>query len=291
MPAPLSGGGWAQVPLEPSQATTWLRELLRGLAPMSNPMEIGTHSLKATWLSILAKAGCDGDLRRLAGYHTDPSAKMALEYSRDAQAPVLMAMDAAAAAIDQGLFDPDSSRAKRWTRKGCKSLQAVMHFLANIDAEEFWYQNQSSALEPDLSQTDEIQEGIDFPGPPSEPYSSSRSDGSQSGVESFSSISELSEKPLLGRDFVSSDEEREAEVAAPIVGEELAVALERNIDTEVFRHILSGCCHIARNTNTDPDDGEAIQLKCGKLATKNFEKVRLAGNFLPYKCSRCFTGG
>ena len=65
---------------------------------------------------------------------------------------------------------------------------------------------------------------------------------------------------MLGRDLVSSDEEREAEVAAPIVGEELAEALERNIDTEVFRHVFSGCCHIARNANTDPDDGEAIQL-------------------------------
>ena len=85
---------------------------------MSNPVDIGTHSLKATWLSILAKAGCDGDLRRLAGYHTDPSAKMALEYSRDAQAPVLMAMEAAATAMTHGLFDPDVSRAKRWPRKG-----------------------------------------------------------------------------------------------------------------------------------------------------------------------------
>ncbi|CAL1143121.1 unnamed protein product [Cladocopium goreaui] len=120
---------------------------------------------------------------------------------------------------------------------------------------------------------------MDCFGPPSEPYSPSHYDGSQSGVESISSISELSEKPVLGRDLVSSDEEREAEVAAPIVGEELALALEHDIvETEVFRHVFSGCCHIARNANTDPDDGEAIQLKCGKLATKNFEKVRLAGN-------------
>ena len=281
--------GWAQIPLEPSQATTWLREMLRNFAPMSNPMDIGTHSLKATWLSILAKAGCDGDLRRLAGYHTDPSAKMALEYSRDAQAPVLMAMDAAATAMTHGLFDPDVSRAKRWPRKGCNSLQAVMQFLAHMDAEDFWYQNQSASIDPDLNQTDDGQEGFDFFGPPSEPYSPSHSDGSHSEAESISSISELSEKPLH-RDLVSSDEEREAEFAAPIVGEELALALAQDIETEVFRHVISGCCHIARNASTDPDDGEAILLKCGKLATKNFEKVPLAGNFLPYKCSRCFTG-
>jgi hypothetical protein len=264
--------------------------MLRNFAPMSNPVDIGTHSLKATWLSILAKAGCDGDLRRLAGYHTDPSAKMALEYSRDAQAPVLMAMEAAATAMTHGLFDPDVSRAKRWPRKGCNSLQAVMQFLSHMEAEDFWYQNQSASNGPDLDQTDDAQEDLDFFGPPSEPYSPSHFDGSQSEAESISSISDLSEKPMLGRDLVSSDEEREAEFAAPIVGEELAMALAHDIETEVFRHVYSGCCHIARNANTDPDDGEAILLKCGKLATKNFEKVQLAGNFLPYKCSRCFTG-
>ena len=202
----------------------------------------------------------------MAGYHTDPSAKMALEYSRDAQAPVLMAMEAAATAMTHGLFDPDVSRAKRWPRKGCNSLQAVMQFLAHMDAEDFWYQNQSASNGPDLDQTDDAQEELDFFGPPSEPYSPSHFDGSQSEAESISSISDLSEKPMLGRDLVSSDEEREAEFAAPIVGEELAMALAHDIETEVFRHVYSGCCHIARNANTDPDDGEAILLKCGKLA-------------------------
>ena len=28
--------------------------------------DIGTHSLKATWLSMMAKAGCEGDLRRFS---------------------------------------------------------------------------------------------------------------------------------------------------------------------------------------------------------------------------------
>ena len=30
-------------------------------------------------------------------------------------------------------------------------------------------------------------------------------------------------------------------------------------------------------------------LRCGKIATKNFVRIARAGNYFPYKCSRCFT--
>ena len=75
-----------------------------------------THSLKATWLSMLAEIG---SIRRLAGYHI-----LALEYSRDAQAPVLMTIEALTAAIHFGLFNPDVPRSQRWPRKGCNSFHA-----------------------------------------------------------------------------------------------------------------------------------------------------------------------
>ena len=254
------------------------------------PMDIGTHSLKATWLSIMAKAGCDGDLRRIAGYHTDPGAKMALEYSRDAQAPVLLAMDAIMAAINNGLFDPDVQRSKRWPRKGCNSLQSVMLWLSQVDAEEFWYHDHNKSFEPVDEPCLESVDGFEFVQQPSEPYSPSMSEDDLWGVESISSISDASARPVLGRDYETSDEERDAEVAAPIVGEELAQALEPQIHTVVFRHVISGCCHIAKDADVDPVDGEAVVLRCGKLASKNFEQVQLAGNFLPYKCSRCFAG-
>lgn len=290
MPAPLSGGGWAQVPLEPSQATTWLREMLRLFEPVPQPMDIGTHSLKATWLSIMAKAGCDGDIRRLAGYHTDPGAKMALEYSRDAQAPVLLAIDSITAAISYGLFDPDAPRSKRWPRRGCNSLHSVMLCLASMNAEEFWYQDHNVPPEHDMTQPDESVEGFALVTPPSEPYSPGNSEEDVEEVESISSISDASEKPVLGRDYASTDEERDAQVAAPIVGQELAQSLEGHIESRIFRHVVSGCCHVARDGDSDPDDGESTVLKCGKIATRNFEQVSLPGNFLPYKCSRCFAG-
>ena len=252
------------------------------------PMDMGTHSLKATWLSFMAKAGCEGDLRRLAGYHTDPGAKMALEYSRDAQAPVLLAIDAIAAAINHGLFDPDVSRAKRWPRKGCNSLQASMMWLSKIDAEEFWYQNHNRDSHENDVQLDDSLDGFELLGEGSQPYSPSISDDDFDGFESMSSISDASDRPDLGGEYATSDEDRDAEVAGPIVGEELAQTMESQIASTVFRHVVSGCCHISKNGSSDPDDGDAIVLKCGKIATRNFEQVQLAGNFLPYKCSRCF---
>ena len=289
MPAPLAGGGWALVPLEPSQATTWMRELLKNFEPMPSMAVIGTHSLKATWLSMMAKAGCDGDTRRLAGYHTDPGSKMALEYSRDAQAPVLLAIEAIAAAIQHGLFNPDVSRARRWPREGCKSLQSVMLWLAKSSAEEFWYQDHNA------SQNDELFEpfaddSFELVRQPSEPYSPSVAPGEEFEIESISSVSDISDRPVLGRDYATSDEERDAEVAGPIVGEELAQALEPSISSAVFRHVHSGCCRVAKDAACDPDDGESIVLKCGKIASRNFEKIQSAGNYFPYKCSRCFAG-
>lgn len=62
------------------------------------------------------------------------------------------------------------------------------------------------------------------------------------------------------------------------------------ISVRVFRHVVSGCCHVAKDSDTVPEDGDAVVLKCGKLASKNFEEIEFAGNFFPYKCSRCFAG-
>ena len=65
-------------------------------------------------------------------------------------------------------------------------------------------------------------------------------------LESISSVSDVSDRPALGRDYATSDEERDAEVAAPIVGEGLAQSLEPSISAVVFRHVHSGCCHVCK---------------------------------------------
>eukprot|EP00435_Cladocopium_sp_Y103_P012468 s6141_g3.t1 len=290
MPSPLSSGGWSLLPLEAAQATAWFRELLRDLCPEVPMDTIGTHSLKATMLSIMAKASCSTDLRRLAGYHVDPNARMALEYSRDAQTPVLHALEAISMAIQHGLFCPDASRARRWPVRGCHTLELAMERLSKSSTESGWYalHNQAESTPPDedealLLDSEEVQ-------PHSEGYTPSKPlDDELWEQDSISSLSDPGERPAFqGQDCSTSDEERDAEVAAPIVGEALARDLNRVIHVRVFKHVISGCCHVAKDGDTDPDDGDAIVLKCGKIASRNFEEVEMAGNFLPYKCSRCF---
>ena len=292
MPAPLSSGGWSLLPLEAAQATAWMRELLTNLQP-STPMQlIGTHSLKATLLSMMSKAGCDPAIRRLAGYHVDPGSKMALEYSRDAQAPVLHALQAISMAIQNGYFDPDTSRARRWPRKNCTSLEMAMADLSKMTTESGWYETQNEQHGWQGQQDESLLVDWEVLTPVSEGYSMSEPCEDGFGdVDSISSLSEPGDRPdFRGEECNTSGEEKDAEVAAPIVGQALARDLDSVISVRVFRHVVSGCCHVAKDSDTVPEDGDAVVLKCGKLASKNFEEIEFAGNFFPYKCSRCFAG-
>ena len=107
---------------------------------------------------------------------------------------------------------------------------------------------------------------------------------------SISSLSEPEDRPaFFGPERPEEGEDAETDLAAQIVGQGLAEDLEPRITDVVFKHNFSGCCHIAKLDNFDPCDGESVVLRCGKIATKIFERIARAGNFFPYKCSRCFT--
>ena len=271
MPVPLAGGGWGLVPLEPPQATVWLRELLSRVDDRVPLSSIGTHSLKASMLSWMAKCNCDESLRRLAGYHVDPGSKSALEYSRDAQSPVLHALEGIMLIVRAGLFDPDQSRAKRWKRPGCKTLQDAIHFLSS----------QSRTLVHD----DSGAESFDSPN-----LSDDFELVSSEHELSMSSLSDSETEHRDGDDCNTSGEDRDAEFSAPIVGALVAQGLHYELGgVQVFEHVKSGCCHIAKDSTVDDDDGEAVVLRCGKIATRNFRKVEQVGNFMPYKCTRCFS--
>ena len=128
MPAPISGGGWTNQPLSSSEASIWLREILDPWAG-SCVKDIATHSAKATVLSWMSKANVDLPLRRLAGYHVTPGDKSALEYSRDAAAPVLRQIEAIYIAIRAGCFKPDLPRSRRW--HGAQTLEDAIKVAAS----------------------------------------------------------------------------------------------------------------------------------------------------------------
>ena len=218
----------------------------------------------------MAKCSCREDLRRLAGYHVDPGSKSALEYSRDAQAPVLHAIEGIMLIIKENIFDPDVSRARRWKIPHVRSLQDAMIYLSR------------QQHVPDGA----VSEGYEPESPVEDMWTLVGSDGEIS----LSSVSEGSHE-LFETGCQTSDEDRDVEFAAPIVGASMANELHYSVgDIEIYKHVKSGCCHVAKKSQVDEDDGDPIILRCGKIATRNFEHVDDVANFMPYKCSRCFSG-
>ena len=117
MPAKGPGHSYVDgVAMTAPQFTEILQHLLVdvGVEP-SVAKRFSSHSCKATVLSWAAKYGLTLQERRLLGGHAKPGDKTPLEYSRDALAGPLHAVNGMLADIRSGRFDPDSTRSGRWS--------------------------------------------------------------------------------------------------------------------------------------------------------------------------------
>jgi hypothetical protein len=258
MPAPILGGGFTAVPLTTGEASMWFRELFMHELDMEESVlqSFATHSCKATILSWLAKAGADVSIRRQAGFHADPADRSALEYSRDAQAPILQVIQRVYAAIQGGFFDPDCTRSGRWF--GCSGLDEA---IARIREGEL----SSRPRAADIDQGGSRQVG---------------SDSEDAGLSVNSSVEE-EETP-------SSDDEREARVAAASVAEAAEYDDEGLLSSgRVMCHVRSGFAHIVRLAEGPDEDGDLATFLCGRLCTANYSCVDSL-KFLACKCSGCF---
>ena len=114
MPALAPSASWLQRPMTAGEGSMWLRELLH-LTSVSGDLEAFTsHSLKATALSWSAKSGTMTYEERLTqGHHVHPKLGMALLYSRDAMAEIMVKVGRVIRAIVSGGFSPDLPRAQR----------------------------------------------------------------------------------------------------------------------------------------------------------------------------------
>ncbi|CAE7625805.1 unnamed protein product [Symbiodinium sp. CCMP2592] len=75
---------------------------------------ISSHSMKATFLSWLAKfGGVSLEDRRIAGHHLDPDSRSPLTYSRDELCRLMKIFEDILKAIRSGHFKPDDSRVMR----------------------------------------------------------------------------------------------------------------------------------------------------------------------------------
>lgn len=124
MPAPLLGGGWSPGKLKTPEAGMWLREILQKYSIVKLDLtNTGSHSLKATTLAWLAKAGVAEKTRRMLGYHVKPADRSMVIYSRDALASGLEALRDVVLQIALGKFLPDKGRSGRWA--GREKVQEI----------------------------------------------------------------------------------------------------------------------------------------------------------------------
>eukprot|EP00435_Cladocopium_sp_Y103_P028840 s2040_g7.t1 len=302
MPAPVQGGGWSEHPLSSSEASIWMRELLQPWS--SSPVkELATHSAKATVLSWMSKSNVELTLRRLAGYHVTPGDKSALEYSRDAAAPVLRQIEAIFIAVRAQMFKPDERRSKRWCgvqtlEEAVKSVAMKSHvrtcdgsrsFLFNcMDAEhdtglaDIESQPEFSVLQPDsfpefgddttLSELRDHtlrESGALIP----DKFETVASDISDASVSDDSETETDSDSDEADRKVEINGERNSRDLVAP---SDLA-------DKECFRHRKSRKLHLIGRVQRD------VKLfKCGRRCNDNYEILTSVPAFAAHGCMTCF---
>ena len=112
-PAKSPESGWSSRSLS-SQYTADLVKHVLIVLDAQIPKVFGSHSLKATWLSWLAKAGVPADVRAILGGHVGPNMVSVLTYSRDQLAQPMRHLERVARKIRSTEFDPDCTRSGRW---------------------------------------------------------------------------------------------------------------------------------------------------------------------------------
>eukprot|EP00435_Cladocopium_sp_Y103_P026846 s693_g6.t1 len=104
----------------------------------------------------MSKANVDISVRRLAGYHIQPGDKSALEYSRDAAAPILRIIEAILISLRAHVFRPDLPRSQRWC--GAQTLDEAVKVASNLSA--------AADVEPDADMSNLFgDESFLIPGP------------------------------------------------------------------------------------------------------------------------------
>ena len=112
---PLADGTFAPHRIEAGQMTEWLRHLLEGIGVERSALRnVGSHSCKASLLSLAAKAGLSRDTRRLLGGHSPPNDKTVEVYARDVLATPMRELGNVVLWVRSGVFLPDASRSGRW---------------------------------------------------------------------------------------------------------------------------------------------------------------------------------
>ena len=111
LPARGRDGAWVRARMLTQEFAAGLRVLLLKLGFGTEDIQgVGSHSLKATILSWMAKRGTDREVRRVLGYHIKPGDRVLEGYSRDSLSAPLREMLGVITESREGKFEPDNTR-------------------------------------------------------------------------------------------------------------------------------------------------------------------------------------
>ena len=257
LPSPILGAGWGASKLHTTEAAMWLCEMLsRYGVPKESLTNVGAHSLKATALSWLAKAGVEERVRRILGYHIKPKDSSVVLYYRDALAGSLAKLVEVIGYIRVGRFRPDASRSGRWI--DAPSAAQVEEPSAKVNFEEAGLSDDDLMLDVGSVQPYSVTEEIDD--------------------KSVERLAELCDPSSESEEEEAEDDESEVErhieaVVCNIVGP------PRKATAILYRHGLTGTVH--------KGSLEEGKLACGRKITSLMTRLDEPLHAIGSMCKVC----
>jgi hypothetical protein len=275
-----ASGTFSGFPLEPGDASKWLRELLiRAGFTTSQVRGVSSHSLKSTALSWAAKYGMPRELRQVLGYHVVSGSAASLHYSRDEQAYPLRRLQEVYDEIGTGEFNPDA------TRSG---------YRLRIKKPVVWpeLEPQESFSEVFMSPKPKVRAGVSRISPVKETPETVVEDDSADVLfvsEHERQVSEVENESSTSDSQSSESGDAADEELADIRAEHVPLALEvvaarrapAKAGERLFFHTL--WCTIHKEHASDPS-----RLACGRPVHAGFKILSSEGNLVRPKCGICF---
>ena len=288
MPAPSSCGGWTRRSMTASEGAQWTRELLAayGSSQLSKH-RITSHTNKATILGWACLFNIDKHFRKLLGHHLESGESSLLTYSRQALEVPLQEVLRMLHAINEGTFDPDSSRLQRLrmveASRVTKQRTSGSHF---VEPDEDYYSRDvyecaDTRTEPEefCEKPFDYEELQEFPNsfPDDRPPINSPAQTSKNSDEENSSSSDSSSSENEVERRVDDDEKAASILSVGAVAKPCQFWDSRGKLVQTVQHNTSGMLH-ARLTDT--------RLACNRIMSRSYSAVTKLINQWP-KCSGC----
>ena len=255
LPSPSRSSGWNKIPLSAEASTAWLRHpLLKGGTDRKDLMSFGTHSLKATVLSWLAKRGVPREVRAALGYHAKAVDGTEVVYGRDNMASPLRTMIGVIQEVATGVFRPGATKSGMLLKSKPSAAVSSASGLAKSEL-----QRTDERVEPAVVQSVEVNPVDEDEAALDDIVSSSEESEDESEPEHDATESAI--EAVIGR-------------WSPVVG------LDSQSAVVFVRHSLSRMLHVAADEYAD-------KFMCGRELNPAYYKLSERPKVFHPMCAQC----